>query len=75
MATGQQDPAARVREMMERIARAAGVEATVEVREQEDGLHAEYIGDDLGLLIGHHGQTIRPRRPRSARAAPCPWRP
>jgi spoIIIJ-associated protein len=56
--TGQQDPAARVREMLERIASAAGVEATVEVREQEDGLHAEYIGDDLGLLIGHHGQTI-----------------
>ena len=30
----------------------------VEVREDRDGLHAEYVGDDLGLLIGHHGQTI-----------------
>jgi spoIIIJ-associated protein len=58
MATGRQDPAERVRDMMERIAAAAGVEATVEVREADDGLHAEFLGDDLGLLIGHHGQTI-----------------
>jgi len=58
MANGRQDPAERVREMMERIASAAGVEATVEVHEADDGLHAEYLGDDLGLLIGHHGQTI-----------------
>jgi spoIIIJ-associated protein len=50
--------AARVRELMERIAGAAGVEATVEVHDADDGLHAEFIGDDLGLLIGHHGQTI-----------------
>src|SRR6185437_1498878 len=40
------------------IADAAGVDATVEVREGDDGLHAEFLGDDLGLLIGHHGQTI-----------------
>jgi spoIIIJ-associated protein len=51
-------PAERVRELMERIASAAGVDAAVSVREDEDGLHAEYVGDDLGLLIGHHGQTI-----------------
>jgi spoIIIJ-associated protein len=48
----------RVRELMERIADASGVEATIEVRDGEDGLRAEFIGDDLGLLIGHHGQTI-----------------
>ena len=58
MATARQDPAERVRELMERIADAAGIDASVEVREAEDGLHAEYLGDDLGLLIGHHGQTI-----------------
>jgi spoIIIJ-associated protein len=51
-------PAARVQDLMERIASAAGVEATVDVRAEEDGLHAEYVGDELGLLIGHHGQTI-----------------
>ena len=47
-----------VREMLERVARAAGVEASVEVREDRDAVHARYVGDDLGLLIGHHGQTI-----------------
>jgi spoIIIJ-associated protein len=58
MATERQDPAERVRDMLERIAAAAGVEATVEVREADDGLHAEFLGDDLAVLIGHHGQTI-----------------
>jgi spoIIIJ-associated protein len=58
MTTGQQIPAERVRVMLERIAAAAGVDASVEVHEAEDGLHAEFLGDDLGLLIGHHGQTI-----------------
>jgi spoIIIJ-associated protein len=50
--------AGRVRELMERIAVASGVEATVEVHDGDDGLRAEFVGDDLGLLIGHHGQTI-----------------
>jgi spoIIIJ-associated protein len=53
-----QSPAERVRDMLERIADAAGVAATVDVRRADDGLHAEFVGDDLGLLIGHHGQTI-----------------
>ncbi|MGH2913908.1 MAG: protein jag [Solirubrobacteraceae bacterium] len=44
--------------MLRRIAAAAGVEATIDVQAMPDGLHAEYVGDDLGLLIGHHGQTI-----------------
>jgi spoIIIJ-associated protein len=58
MSTDRHDPAERVRELMERIAGAAGVSATVEVRDADAGLHAEFVGDDLGLLIGHHGQTI-----------------
>jgi spoIIIJ-associated protein len=52
------DPAARVRELLERIADAAGVEASVQIHDGPDGLVAEYRGDDLGLLIGRHGQTI-----------------
>ncbi|MBV9818812.1 MAG: KH domain-containing protein [Solirubrobacterales bacterium] len=48
----------RVREVMERIAAAADVGAEVELYDTEDALVAEYVGDDLGLLIGHHGQTI-----------------
>ena len=48
----------RVRELLERIATAADVEADIEVREADDGLVAEYLGDDLAVLIGRHGQTI-----------------
>jgi spoIIIJ-associated protein len=58
MSTGSQDPAERVQELMQRIVDAAGVDATVDVHEADDGLHAEFVGEDLGLLIGHHGQTI-----------------
>jgi spoIIIJ-associated protein len=60
MSPSQDIAAERVRELMERIADAAGVDASIEVREDADGLHAEFVGDgdDLGLLIGHHGQTI-----------------
>jgi spoIIIJ-associated protein len=56
--TALNDPAARVRELMERIASEAGVDASVLVNEDDDGVTAEFVGDDLGLLIGHHGQTI-----------------
>ena len=48
----------RVRELLERIADEAGVEADVAIHEDPDGITAEYDGDDLGLLIGHRGQTI-----------------
>jgi spoIIIJ-associated protein len=58
MSTSSDAAAARVRELMERIVDAAGVDATVEVRDGDDGLHAEFVGEDVGLLIGHHGQTI-----------------
>lgn len=57
-ARAAEDPADRVQEMMELIADTAGVDADVEVTEDDDGLVAEFIGDDLGVLIGHHGQTI-----------------
>jgi spoIIIJ-associated protein len=55
---GISEAAVRVRDLLERIAADVGVEASVEVREDEEGVLAGYIGEDLGLLIGHHGQTI-----------------
>jgi spoIIIJ-associated protein len=58
MSMNAESPTERVRELLERIADAAGVDASVELHDAGDGLHAEYVGDDLGLLIGHHGQTI-----------------
>jgi len=47
-----------VREVMEHIAEGVGVGARVRVDEQQDGVVGEFLGDDLGLLIGRHGQTI-----------------
>ncbi len=58
MSVQAHDPAVVVRELLERIADVAGIEATVEIHEDPDGLTAEYAGEDLGPLIGHHGQTI-----------------
>ncbi len=51
-------PVERIRELLERVASAAGVEAHVNVREDDESLYGEFAGEDLGLLIGHHGQTI-----------------
>jgi spoIIIJ-associated protein len=58
VSSGSDQATARVRELMERIADAAGVDVDVEIRVADDGLTAEYLGEELGLLIGHHGQTI-----------------
>jgi spoIIIJ-associated protein len=52
------DAGSRVRELLERIAAAAGVDAVVEITEDADGVTAAYVGEDLGVLIGRRGQTI-----------------
>src|SRR5437764_5219720 len=52
------EAAARVRELLERIAGDTGVDAQVRVHEDDERVTGEFVGDDLGLLIGHHGQTI-----------------
>jgi spoIIIJ-associated protein len=50
--------ASRVQELLERIVAGVGVEARVLVREDDEEVHADLEGDDLGLLIGRHGQMI-----------------
>ncbi len=47
-----------VEEILETIADAAGVDAEIRVDDSGDAIIAEFVGDDLALLIGHHGQTI-----------------
>lgn len=42
----------RVRELLERIAVAAGVDAVVEITEDADGVTAAYVGEDLGESKG-----------------------
>ncbi len=59
MSSGRDSEAAtRVRRMLEEIVDAVGVDADVEVAEDADGIRANLEGEDLGLLIGRHGQTI-----------------
>lgn len=52
------EPSERVRELMDRMVQATGLDASVEVHEDDEGISGEFVGGDLGLLIGHHGQTI-----------------
>jgi spoIIIJ-associated protein len=54
----ESEDAARLRELVERIAREIGVQCTIEIEDTEDELRAVCDGHDLGMLIGRHGQTI-----------------
>jgi spoIIIJ-associated protein len=54
-----EEPAERVRELVEGVLEALDLEGEVEVREDEERIEAEVVGDgDYGLLIGKRGQTI-----------------
>jgi spoIIIJ-associated protein len=58
MEAGNSEAASRVHELLERVVREVGIDATVRVQEDHDAVTGEIVGDDLGLIIGHHGQTI-----------------
>ena len=52
-------PAERVRELIEGVLDELDLEGEVEIREDEERIEAEVVGDeDFGLLIGKRGQTI-----------------
>lgn len=52
-------PAERVRELIEGVLDELDLEGEVEIREDDERIEAEVIGDeDFGLLIGKRGQTI-----------------
>ena len=55
---GESEDAARLREVVERIAHEIGVQCTVEIEESEEEIRVVCDGHDLGMLIGRHGQTI-----------------
>lgn len=54
----QTEAAARVEELLERVIEAVGVDAEISVVEDDEAVTASILGEDLGLLIGRHGQTI-----------------
>jgi spoIIIJ-associated protein len=51
-------PADRLQDFLEEVLAACDLDADVEIEETEEALSADIDGDDLGLLIGRHGQTI-----------------
>jgi spoIIIJ-associated protein len=54
----ESEDAARARVLVERIVAGIGVGARVSVREDDEAVYVTCSGEELGLLIGKHGQTI-----------------
>lgn len=54
----ESEAAATLRDLLVHITSAMGVRCRIEVEEANGILAATCLGDDLGLLIGRHGQTI-----------------
>jgi len=52
------DSADRVRDLLEHISDALGLDAEVVVEEEGRNIRGVLEGDDLGLFIGRHGTTI-----------------
>jgi spoIIIJ-associated protein len=57
-AVDESELASDVRGLVARIVAALGVEARIDVREDEESVTATCAAADAGLLIGRHGQTI-----------------
>jgi spoIIIJ-associated protein len=55
---GDKAPTERVRELLEQVAGALDLRASVDVEEDDEEIRATVVGADLGLFIGKHGQTI-----------------
>ena len=56
---GDESPlAAELRELLSRIVTALRVDCQIDVVEDDEAVMGTLSGDDLGLLIGRHGQTI-----------------
>ncbi len=55
---GELEPAEALEELLEEIADDLGLEADVEVEEGDGVLTGRLEGEDVGLFIGRHGQTI-----------------
>ncbi len=53
-----EDPAVVLRELLEEIVDSFGLDVDVRIEQSEGVLTGSVEGDDVGLLIGRHGQTI-----------------
>jgi spoIIIJ-associated protein len=57
-AVDEGDESSLARELLERVLTTLALDARVRVDEREDEVTATVTGDDLGVLIGRHGQMI-----------------
>jgi spoIIIJ-associated protein len=68
--TGQRsEPIEAVRELLERIVEGLGLDARIDVTDDGEICTGTVHGDDLGLFIGRHGQTIDAVQHLAQRAA------
>jgi spoIIIJ-associated protein len=55
---GELEPVEALEELLEEIVDGLGLDVEIEVDEADSVLTGRLTGDDLGLFIGRHGQTI-----------------
>jgi spoIIIJ-associated protein len=53
-----ENPGEAVQELLERVVDALGLDATVEITDDGETCTGTVHGEELGLFIGRHGQTI-----------------
>lgn len=58
LAAGDLEPAEALEELLEEVADALRLEVEVAVSERAGALSGQLDGEDVGLFIGRHGQTI-----------------
>jgi spoIIIJ-associated protein len=69
MSEDRSAPAETVQDLLVRVVDALGLDATVEVTDDGEICTGTVTGDDLGLFIGRHGQTIDAVQHLAQRAA------
>ena len=58
MAEASDTPEARVRRLLGEVVDALDLDAEIEVSDDGEVVTGKLVGEDLGLVIGRHGQTI-----------------
>jgi spoIIIJ-associated protein len=58
MASSTEEAAERLRDLLEQVVESLDLDAEVEVETDDETLRGSIEGEDLGVLIGRHGQTI-----------------
>ncbi len=52
------NPKAIVEQFLKEVTSSMGLQVEIEIKESDNGLYVNLIGENLGVLIGKHGQTL-----------------